>query len=477
MNLDPNIFRAYDIRGIMGESLDGKVAEAVGKGFGTWLRRSTQSPQPLIIVGRDNRFGSDRLSTKLTEGLVSTGCNVIDIGLAVTPLVHFATIKYNTDAGIIVTASHNPKEFNGFRFDLRNAVPFYGEQLLEIKSLAEKEDFEQGIGRVTYKEDVFREYISDVKSRIKISRPLNIVIDCGNGASSKFAVEMFTDLGLKVSDLYCNLDGDFPFHQPDPEMRINMENLRQKVMEEKADAGFAFDTDADRFGICDEKGNTYENDKTMVILARDVLANHPGSEVLCDIKSSYVLLDEVKKGGGLPLMIKTGHPYFRSYMAKHDDCFLGGELSSHTFIKDDYYGYDDGLYAAARICQILSASQKSLSQHFAGIPHTAHTEEVKLPCPDEIKLSVVNSVGNFFFKQGLSVSDVDGYRVTISPNSWFLIRSSNTSPYISLRFEAENREKLLALVYLVKEQLADWESLDVSVLGEQKVLEKAHNVS
>lgn len=475
MQLDPNIFRAYDIRGIMGESLDGKVAEAVGKGFGTWLRRSTQSPQPVIIVGRDNRYGSDKLNTKLTEGLLSTGCNVIDIGLAVTPLVHFATINYHTDAGIIITASHNPKEFNGFRFDLRKAVPFYGEQLQEVKLLIEKEDYELGIGRVTYKEDVFKEYIADIKGRIKVARPLNIVIDCGNGASSKFAVEMFKELGLNVSDLYCNLDGDFPYHRPDPEERINLENLRQKVLEVKADAGFAFDTDADRFGVADEKGNTYENDKIMVILARDILAHHPGTKILCDIKSSYVLLNEIRKSGGEALMIKTGHPYFRSYMNQHDDCFLGGELSSHTFIKDNYYGYDDGMYAAARICQILSAEIKTLSQHFEGIPHTAHTEEIKLLCPDDIKLSVVNGVGNYFFKHGLSVSDVDGYRVTISPTSWFLIRSSNTSPYISLRFEAENKENLLSLVSLVTEQLKNYPNLNSDVLG-TKLLEKAHNV-
>lgn len=475
MQIDPTIFRAYDIRGVMGQGIDGNVALAVGKAFGTWIRRSIGSLQPVVIVGRDNRYGSDRLGTKLSEGLVSTGCNVCDIGLAVTPLVHFATIKYNTDAGIIVTASHNPKEFNGFRFDLRNAIPFYGEQLQEVRSIIENENFEKGIGRVTYKEDVFKEYIADIKGRIKIARPLNIVIDCGNGASSKFAVEMFTQLGLKVSDLYCNLDGDFPYHRPDPEERINLENLRQKVLEVKADAGFAFDTDADRFGVADEKGNTYENDKIMVILARDILGRHPGTKVLCDIKSSYVLLNEIKKSGGEALMIKTGHPYFRYYMNKHHDCLLGGELSSHTFIKDDYYGYDDGMYAAARICQILSASEKSLSQHFEGIPHTAHTEEIKLDCPDDIKLSVVNGVGNYFFKQGLSISDVDGYRVTISPTSWFLIRSSNTSPYISLRFEAENKENLLSLVSLVAEQLKNYSNLNLDVLG-TKLLEKAHNV-
>lgn len=475
MQVSQNIFRAYDIRGLMGEELNGEVALGVGKAFGTHLKRTAQNPVPRVIVGRDNRFGSDRLCAKLIEGLISTGCQVEDIGLAVTPLVHFATIKYNADAGIIVTASHNPKEFNGFRFDLANAVPFYGAQLQELREHVETEDYEQGIGKVSYREDIFKEYIADIRGRIKIARPLNVVIDCGNGASSKFAVEMFTGLGLKVYDLYCNLDGDFPYHRPDPEERINMESLRQKVLEVKADVGFAFDTDADRFGLADELGCTYENDKTMVILARDILAHHPGSKVLCDIKSSYVLLDEIKKCGGEPLMIKTGHPYFRHYMNQHSDCFLGGELSSHTFIKDNYYGFDDGMYAAARICQILSSETKTMSAHFADIPHTAHTEEIKLPASDETKLAIVNGVGQHFFKQGYNVSDADGYRVTLSPTAWFLIRSSNTSPYISLRFEAENRQNLLSIVNLVSQQLKSFPDLDLSILGE-KILEKAHNV-
>lgn len=475
MQVDPTIFRAYDIRGIMGQNLDDKVSELVGRAFGSWLVVNSKTAKPRVVVGRDNRFGSDKMGVKLVEGLLACGCQVTDIGLAITPLVHFATINYSSDAGIMVTASHNPKEFNGFRFDLANAIPFYGPQITALKELIEAEKFVTGIGSVTYKEDTFKDYIIDIKSRIKIKKKLKVVIDCGNGASSKFATDLFTQLGLEVEGLFCNLDGDFPYHSPDPEMRINLEDLRHKVVAEKADVGFAFDTDADRFGVADENGNTYENDKIMILLARDVLKNHPGSKVLCDIKSSYVLINEIKKLGGEPLMIKTGHPYFRIYLKDHDDVFLGGELSSHTFIKDNYYGFDDGPYAAARISQILSQTSQTLSQLLADIPHTAHTEEIKINCSDQEKLDIVNSLGSKLFKQGYSISDVDGYRVNVSPTSWFLIRSSNTGPYISLRFEAENKEKLLSLVALAKNNLSVYNNLDLDALGDG-ILEKAHNV-
>lgn len=475
MQIDPTIFRAYDVRGIVGKSIDENVAHFIGQGFAAWLNVNLKVKKPQVIVGRDNRYGSDKLSAKLIEGLLASGCQVTDIGLAVTPLVHFATINYSTNAGVMVTASHNPKEFNGFRFDLADAEPFYGSQIQDLKEIIQKEQFVTGIGQIVYKEDTFKDYLKDIESRISLKKTLKVVVDCGNGASSKFAVEFFSALGLNVEGLFCNLDGDFPYHRPDPEERVNLENLRQKVVDEKADVGFAFDTDADRFGVSDEKGKTYENDKIMILFARQILKNHPGSKVLCDIKSSYVLINEITKLGGEALMIKTGHPYFRSYLKDHDDVFLGGELSSHTFIKDNYYGYDDGLYAAARLVQILSESNLALSEMLADVPHTAHTEEIKIDCDDSEKLNIVNSLGNTLFKDGYSVSDVDGYRVNISPTAWFLIRASNTSPYISLRFEAENKVKLLELVALAKEKLSPYNELDLSALGDS-LLAKAHNI-
>lgn len=482
MKINPQIFRAYDIRGLSEDDLSNQVVVGIGKAFGTWLVRNSplkadppQAEKLTVAVGRDNRYDSDRISSKFVEGLLSTGCFVTDLGLSITPLIHFATIKYSVEAGVMVTASHNPKEFNGFRFDLKGAAPFYGDQLQAVKKILETDNFETGIGRVTYKENAFEDYKAVIRSKIKINRPLKVVIDCGNGASSKFAVNLFESLGFNVVDIFCNLDGDFPYHQPDPEERINLENLRQKVVESGADLGFAFDTDADRYGVSDEKGNTYENDKMMILLARDVLKNHPKSEILCDIKSSYVLLDEIKKAGGEPLMIKTGHPYFRIYLSNHDNVFLAGELSSHTFIKDGYYGFDDGLYSAVRVAQIVSASARSLSTHFVGIAHTAHTEEIKVDCPDDLKNKVVEGVGRNLLKAGYRVSDVDGFRINISPTAWLLIRSSNTSPYISLRFEAENRVKLLELITLLHRYLGEFLPIKLENFVES-TLSKAHNV-
>ena len=477
MTINPAIFRAYDIRGVFPKDIDGKVAELIGKAFGTWLvrNRSKRDQNLSVVVGRDNRFSSDELTAKLVEGLLSTGCDVIDIGLAITPLVHFATIKYDVIAGVMVTASHNPKEFNGFRFDLKNAEPFYGQQIQSLVQVIKEDDYEKGIGKISYKEDVFKDYSKDLTGRIKIDKPFKIVVDCGNGAASKFATDLFLGLGIEVVGLFCNLDGDFPYHQPDPEERINLQTLRLKVVEEKADLGVGFDTDADRFGLVDEKGTPYENDKILILLARDVLKNRPGSKIIFDVKSSYVLEQEIRKLGGTPLYMRTGHPFFRKYMENNKDVFLGGELSSHTFIRDDYYGYDDGIYAAARVAQIISNSGNKMSEHFFGIPHTAHTEEIKISCSDEKKLDIVRAIGLRFFNEGYQIGDIDGYRINLDTNSWFLIRASNTSPYISLRFEAENKEGLLSAVSLVKERLSQFPELDLIGLG-PKLSEKSHNI-
>lgn len=482
LSLTPSIFRAYDIRGNFPSEVNGETANLIGQAFGTWLARSRRETsdqsnpdKTKIIVGRDNRFSSDELSAKFIEGLAATGAEIIDIGLAVTPLVHFATIKYPVDAGVIVTASHNPKEFNGFRFDLKQAVPFYGEQIQTLRKIIEKADFEKGIGQVNYRDDVFNDYLADLKSRLKLPKGLKVVLDCANGAASKFAVKLFSQLGFSVTGLFCNLDGDFPHHQPDPEERINLKSLATKVIEEKADLGFGFDTDADRYGVVDEKGTPYENDKILILLARQILKKHPGSKIIFDIKSSYVLEQEIKKLGGQPVWLRTGHPYFRKYLKDNADVFLGGELSSHTFISDDYYGYDDGFYAAARVGQIVAESNKSLSSHFAGIPHTAHTEEIKIACVEGKKDEIVKLVGEELAAEGYVTNRLDGFRINFSQTAWVLIRASNTSPYISLRFETENKENLTRLVTLVKDKLSRFKELNLADLN-QRLKEKAHNI-
>lgn len=458
MKIKKEIFRAYDIRGIYGSELTKEGSAAIGAAFGTVLRKRGLV-NPKVVVGRDNRFSSDELCVKLIDGLLSAGCFVTDIGLSVTPFIHFSTVKYDFDAGVMVTASHNPKEFNGFRFELKNCTPFYNDSIQNLRRIIENEDFISGIGKVDYREDVFDNYLEELKRRIKIGRKLKVVLDCANGSSSKFAPRLFESLGFEVVGVFCSLDGDFPYHQPDPEERINLQTLRLKVCEEKADVGFGFDTDADRFGVVDEKGTSYENDKVMVVLAGEILKNYPGYKVAFDVKSSYVLPEAVRKCGGIPIMLKTGHPYFRQAMIDDSRLILAGEVSSHTFIKDDYYGYDDGLYAAIRVAQTVSLSGQSLSQFFSDIPHTAHTEEIKLPCPDEKKFLIVEAVGNQL-ADSFEIARIDGFRITRSPTEWFLIRASNTGPYVSLRFEAENEGKLHGLIELVRNSLEKYTEVD-----------------
>jgi len=462
MEINREIFRAYDIRGIYGTQLSREAAVQIGAAFGTILRRKGLE-NPKVVVGRDNRFSSDELSVKLIDGLLSAGCAVTDIGLSVTPFIHFSTTNFDFDAGIIVTASHNPKEFNGFRFELKNCTPFYNDSIQELYRIIEAENFISGIGSVSYRENVFDDYLSFIKSRIIIGRRLKVVLDCANASASKFAPKIFTALGCEVVGLFCSLDGDYPYHQPDPEERVNLQTLRLKVLEEKADLGFGFDTDADRFGVVDEKGVSYENDKILVVLARDILKRFPGRKVAFDVKSSYVLPSEIKKSGGVPLMIKTGHPYFREAMMADDNLILAGEVSSHTFIKDGYFGYDDGLYAAVRVAQLLSLAKHPFSEFFSDIPHTAHTEEIKLPCPDEKKFSIVEEVGSILCDNFETVK-IDGFRIIVSSTAWFLIRASNTGPYISLRLEAESEEHLHQLIDLVRGHLEKYPEVDTQSL-------------
>ena len=458
MRIKKEIFRAYDIRGIYGSELTKEASVVIGAAFGTVLRRQGIE-NPKVVVGRDNRFSSDELCVKLIDGLLSTGCAVTDIGLSVTPFIHFSTVKYDFDAGIMVTASHNPKEFNGFRFELRNCTPFYNDSIQSLLRIIDNEDFICGIGKVDYREDVFDSYLTELKGRIKIGRKLKVVLDCANGSSSKFAPRLFESLGFEVVGLFCSLDGDYPYHQPDPEERVNLQALRLKVCEEKADLGFGFDTDADRFGVVDEKGTSYENDKVMIVLAREILKNYPGYKVAFDVKSSYVLPEAIRKSGGIPIMLKTGHPYFRQAMIDDPKLILAGEVSSHTFIKDGYYGYDDGLYSAVRVAQTVSFGSLPLSQFFSDVPHTAHTEEIKLPCPDERKFSIVEAVGNQL-SDSFDIIKIDGFRINRSPTEWFLIRASNTGPYISLRLEAQDEERLHGLIDLVRTCLEKYSEVD-----------------
>lgn len=460
--INPHIFRAYDIRGFV-KYFSSEVSEKIGKAFGTYIvqrlgKEGLATKIPKIVVGQDNRFSSDELKAFFVEGLLSTGCHVSDSGLAITPLMHFAVIKHQFEAGAIVTASHNDKRYNGFRFDYRNAHPIYNKDIQEIRKIAEKGDFIRGIGDIEYVE-VFDEYLEDIKKRIKMEATLKVVLDCGNGATSRFAPVLFQSLGIKIIKLFCNLDGSFPYHDPDPEESLNLTPLSKVVVEQGADVGVAFDTDGDRFAIMDEKGTRYENDQIMILLAKDILSRCPGTKVIFDIKSSMTLPEEIKKYGGIPILFKTGHPYYRVEMERDPQILLGGEVSAHTFIKDNYYGYDDGLFAACRVLQILSKSGKPLSVLLADLPRTYHTEELKLPCPDNKKFRIVEEVKDHFSRYYKTI-EIDGVRIIFSKNSWALVRASNTEPAISVRFEAKNQEDITESIKIVLKRLEKYPDVD-----------------
>lgn len=469
--MNPFIFRAYDIRGIYNKDFTKEDAQVIGQAFGTYLQEYFG---PKVVVGHDNRFSSDELNSHLIRGLIASGCQVTDIDLALTPMVHLAVFKHQFDGGVMITASHNPREFNGFRFEGQKSVPIFNKELQEIWRIAASGKLktvstdEQTPVRYW---DILEDYLSEFRQRIHLDKKIKVVIDCGNGTSSMFAERIFETIGCEVMVTHCDLDGDFPYHMADPEDRINMQDLAKTVLEEKADLGLAFDVDADRFGIVDEKGKIYENDRILIILARDILSRNPGTKIIYDVKSSFVLPEEIKKAGGVPIMIQTGHPYFRDLMQKDPQILLGGEVSSHTFIKDNYYGFDDGPMAGARVCEILSKADYPFSQFFAGLKKTYLTQELKAPCPDDKKFEVEEKIKNDLQNLGQLI-DIDGVRIEFSPTAWALIRASNTSPYLSLRFEAETKEKLDEIIEVINARLSKYPVVDLACLHDLPIDEQ-----
>lgn len=434
--LNPHIFRAYDVRGRVGSDINPEVFEQVGRAYGTLIRRRRGR---VIAVGRDNRESSGGLSQGFITGARAAGCAVVDIGTVTTPMLYFATAHWKLDGGANVTGSHNPVEYNGVKMVHPGAAPLTEEEIQSLRTMVERGDFERGDGRLTHKSPR-DDYFDMVAGLVHLARPLRIVVDAGNGIAGTYAPPLLRRLGCRVTEMYCESDGRFPHHLPDPEDPGNVVELQERVVREGADLGLAYDGDADRVGVVDERGRRHEADLILALLARDLLTRHPGAKVVFDVKSSQVLVDDIKRHGGVPVMWKTGHSHLKRKM-REDKILLGGEVSGHMFFAEGYYGVDDGILASCKFVEIAARATGPVSALFDSVPHLHATPELKAPCPDAEKFKVIEELAREL-KQRYETIDIDGARVLFPGGGWGLVRASNTNPYLTLRFEAQTEREI-----------------------------------
>ena len=442
----PGIFREYDIRGVAGTDMDEDGVKDIGRGIGSFLRRRGGTH---LTVGRDCRLTSDTYTAMLIEGLISTGCHVTDIGVCTTPISYFSIRHLKKEGSVMVTASHNPPEYNGFKVCL-GTDSVYGNDLQRICRIITENRFETGQGSVTAY-DIRQEYIDFVTADIHLSGTLRVGVDAGNGTAGPIILPILKKLGCEVSDLYCDMDGRFPNHEADPTVIKNMADLVSLVRTGKLDVGIGFDGDGDRIGVVDHQGNLVFGDRLMIIFAREILSRKPGATFVSEVKCSKTMYDDIEKHGGRAIMWKTGHSLIKQKM-KEVSADLAGEMSGHMFFSDRYLGYDDAVYAACRLLEILSVTGKTIPELLADVPKTFSTPEIRVECPDSIKFEVVAKITEHFRKRE-NVIDIDGVRVLFD-DGWGLVRASNTQPALVLRFEAMTAKRLEEIRTLVESTLA-----------------------
>ncbi len=447
--INQEIFREYDIRGVADRDLTDEVVELLGRAMGTYLK---QAGCQHITLGRDCRLSSPRLREALSGGLLGTGLRVTDIGVCPTPLLYFSLHELKPQGGIMITGSHNPAEYNGFKVALGKAT-IYGEQIQQIGGIAGSGDFIAGEGSLDEASLLSTYHQNLVESLGVLQKPPRVVVDCGNGTASPVAAALYRDLGCEVIELYCTMDGHFPNHHPDPTVVDNLQDLIQKVRESSADVGIAFDGDADRIGAIDDQGRVIWGDELMILFSRAILKEQPGATIIGEVKCSKNLYDDIEKRGGRGIMWKAGHSLIKAKM-KEEGAALAGEMSGHMFFADRYFGYDDAVYAGARLLELISNSEQSMSQMLADVPKTYSTPEIRVDCSDQHKFEVVRRAREFFEKDYRTVS-VDGVRV-IFDDGWGLVRASNTQPALVLRFEAESQQRLDEIQTLVERKLEEF---------------------
>ncbi len=433
--MDPKVFREYDIRGIVGEQITEEDVKVLGQTFGTYMQ---QQGKKRVVVGRDCRHSSKPFRDKLLEGMLSTGLDVVDIGICPTPVFYFSLRHLEREGGMMITASHNPPEYNGFKI-CNGYDTISGQEIQKLRVLMEKGEFVKGEGRVE-EYDIISPYMDFIKKNINITKKLRVGIDAGNAVGGPVAVPLLRDLGCEVYDIYCDMNGDFPNHEPDPTVLENLKDLIALVKKEKLDVGIAYDGDCDRIGVVDNDGDVVYGDKLMIIFAREILSRKPGAVFISEVKCSKTLYEDIEKRGGKAIMWKTGHSLIKAKM-KEVNAELAGEMSGHMFFKDRYFGYDDAIYASCRLLEILSNTGKTIKELLEGVPKTYSTPEIRVDCPDEIKFEVVEKAKKIFKEKNYKVIDVDGARIVFD-DGWGLVRASNTQPVLVLRYEADTPERL-----------------------------------
>lgn len=442
MKINPHIYREYDIRGVVEKDLTPEIVRRLGMGFGTYMARLGKRS---LVVGRDGRLSSNAFREALIEGLLSTGCDVVDIGVCPTPVYYFSLFHLDRDGGMMVTGSHNPPEFNGFKVSVGKSTIF-GEEIQRLGRLVEAGDFVSGKGKLS-EYAIIPAYQDYLKKNIRLSKGLKVVIDAGNGTGGVVAAPLLRDLGCEVEELYCDIDGRFPNHFPDPTIVENLKDLIKRVLKTGAEVGIGYDGDADRIGVVDDQGRIIWGDQLMILFSREILKEQKGATFVAEVKCSQTLFDDIEKHGGRPIMWKTGHSLIKEKM-KEEKAALGGEMSGHIFFAHRYFGYDDAIYASCRLLELLSNTDKKLSSLLSDVPKTHITPEIRVPCPDDIKFKVVEKVREDL-KGTYPIIDVDGVRVKFD-DGWGLLRASNTQPVLVLRFEALTEGRLLEIKSLVE---------------------------
>ena len=445
--LNPHIFRAYDVRGRVGSDINPQVFRQVGRAYATLLGRNGGRT---IAVGQDNRESSAALKTAFTEGVRAAGVDVVDIGEVTTPMLYFATAHWKLDGGANITGSHNPVDYNGVKMVHPGAAPLSEDEIQALRRLIETGDLASGAGALTTRSPR-DDYFATVTGLVHPPRRLRVVADAGNGVAGLYAPELLRRIGCEVIELHCESDGRFPNHLPDPEDPENVVDLQAKVVEIGADLGLAWDGDADRVGVIDERGRRHEADLILVLLARDLLRRHPGAKIVFDVKSSQSLVDEITRHGGEPIMWKTGHSHLKRKM-RDDQILLGGEVSGHMFFGEGYYAVDDGILAACKIVEIIAREPGPASSLFDSIEHLHATPELKALCPDDKKFQLIDELAGEL-KRRYQTIDIDGARVLFPDGGWGLVRASNTNPYLTLRFEGRSEAQIDAMKRVIYDAL------------------------